>query len=56
MKKTSRSKSFVEDGAGSANTIDYTIIPYAPCGEKIISAVTSGVVPDVYPSTPTELD
>jgi multiple sugar transport system substrate-binding protein len=39
----------------SGNTLDYTIVPYAPLRQKIISAVTSGVVPDLYPSTPTEL-
>jgi multiple sugar transport system substrate-binding protein len=39
----------------SGNTIDYTIVPYAPLRQKIISAVTSGVVPDIYPSSPTEL-
>jgi multiple sugar transport system substrate-binding protein len=39
----------------SGNTIDYTIIPYAPMRQKIISAVTSGAVPDLYQSTPTEL-
>src|SRR5271170_3078803 len=39
----------------SGNTIDYTIIPFAPMRQKIISAVTSGVVPDMYQSTPTEL-
>src|SRR5271163_1612017 len=37
----------------SGNTIDYTIIPFAPMRQKIISAVTSGVVPDMYQSTPT---
>jgi multiple sugar transport system substrate-binding protein len=39
----------------SGNTIDYSIIPYAPMRQKIISAVTSGTVPDLYQSTPTEL-
>ena len=39
----------------SGNTIDYTIIPYAPLRQKIISAVTSGVVPDLYQNTPPEL-
>jgi multiple sugar transport system substrate-binding protein len=39
----------------SGNTIEYTIIPYAPMRQKIISAVTSGTVPDLYQSTPTEL-
>ena len=31
----------------SGNTIDYSIIPYAPGRQKIVSAVTSGVVPDL---------
>jgi multiple sugar transport system substrate-binding protein len=49
-------KKIVEDyQKASGNTIDYTIVPYAPLRQKIISAVTSGVVPDLYPSTPTEL-
>jgi multiple sugar transport system substrate-binding protein len=39
----------------SGNTIDHTIIPFAPMRQKIISAVTSGAVPDMYQSTPTEL-
>ena len=45
-------KKIVEDyEKASGNTIDYTIMPYAPLRQKIISAVTSGVVPDIYPST-----
>lgn len=39
----------------SGNTIDYTIVPYAPLRQKIISAVTSGVVPDLFQNTPPEL-
>src|SRR5438477_11065297 len=39
----------------SGNTIDLSIIPFAPMRQKIISAVTSGVVPDMFVSTPTEL-
>ncbi len=39
----------------SGNKIDYSIMPFAPLRQKIISAVTSGVVPDLYQSTPTEL-
>ncbi|HUC08983.1 MAG TPA: ABC transporter substrate-binding protein [Stellaceae bacterium] len=39
----------------SGNTIDYTIIPYAPLRQKIISAVTSGSVPDLFQNTPPEL-
>ena len=36
----------------SGNTIDYTITPYAPLRQKIVSAVTSGVVPDLFQNTP----
>jgi len=39
----------------SGNTIDYSIIPYAPLRQKIVSAVTSGLVPDVFQNTPAEL-
>jgi multiple sugar transport system substrate-binding protein len=39
----------------SGNTIDLSIIPFAPMRQKIVSAVTSGVVPDMFVSTPTEL-
>src|SRR6516165_9499444 len=39
----------------SGNTIDYSITPYAPLRQKIVSAVTSGVVPDVFQNTPGEL-
>jgi len=38
----------------SGNKIDYSIIPYAPMRQKIISAITSGEVPDVIPSDPAE--
>jgi multiple sugar transport system substrate-binding protein len=31
----------------SGNTINYSIVPYAPLRQKEVSAVTSGVVPDV---------
>jgi multiple sugar transport system substrate-binding protein len=39
----------------SSNTIDYTIMPYAPMRQKIVSAVTSGVVPDLFQNTPAEI-
>jgi multiple sugar transport system substrate-binding protein len=39
----------------SGNTIDYTIAPYAPMRQKIVSAVTSGVVPDLFQNTPAEI-
>src|ERR1700738_135390 len=31
----------------SGNSIDYSIIPFAPMRQKAISAITSGVVPDI---------
>ena len=38
----------------SGNTIDYSIIPFAPMRQKIVSAVTSGLVPDLFQNTPAE--
>src|SRR5258708_15452355 len=39
----------------SGNTIDYSIMPYAPLRQKIVSAMASGVVPDLYQNTPAEV-
>jgi len=39
----------------SGNKIDYSIIPYAPMRQKIVSAVTGGLVPDLFQNTPAEL-
>ena len=39
----------------SGNTIDYSITPYAPLRQKIVSAVTSGVVPDLFQNNPPEI-
>src|SRR4029077_6984976 len=39
----------------SGNTLDYSIVPYAPLRQKIVSAVTSGTVPDLFQNTPTEI-
>src|SRR5215469_11138559 len=39
----------------SGNTIDYSIVPYAPMRQKIVSAVTSGEVPDLFQNTPVEI-
>ena len=38
----------------SGNKLDYQIVPFAPLRQKIISAITSGVVPDLCTVTPTE--
>src|SRR3981189_2136683 len=39
----------------SGNTIDHTITPYAPLRQKIVSAMTSGIVPDFFPNNPGEI-
>src|ERR1700751_1295769 len=39
----------------SGNTIDLSIVPFAPLRQKFISAVTSGVVPDIFSQSPNEL-
>src|SRR5919197_4890087 len=39
----------------SGNKIDLSIIPFAPERQKIISALTSGVVPDLVNSNPAEI-
>jgi multiple sugar transport system substrate-binding protein len=39
----------------SGNTIDYSIVPYAPLRQKIISAMTSGEVPDLFQNNPAEV-
>jgi len=38
----------------SGNKIDLSIVPFAPLRQKIISAITSGVVPDLIGATPPE--
>ena len=38
----------------SGNTLDYSIIPFAPERQKIISAMTSGEVPDMFGANPAE--
>ena len=39
----------------SGNTIDLSIIPFAPERQKIISAMTSGAVPDLFNANPAEI-
>ncbi|MGE0258972.1 MAG: extracellular solute-binding protein, partial [Alphaproteobacteria bacterium] len=40
----------------SGNKIEYSIIPYAPMRQKIVSAMTSNVVPDLFQNSPTEVN
>jgi multiple sugar transport system substrate-binding protein len=39
----------------SGNTIEYTIMPFAPMRQKIVAAMTSGVLPDLFPNNPVEI-
>jgi multiple sugar transport system substrate-binding protein len=49
-------KKLVEDyQKASGNTIDYSIAPYAPMRQKIVAAMQSGIVPDVFQNTPGEI-
>jgi multiple sugar transport system substrate-binding protein len=48
-------KIFADFEKASGNTIDYSIIPYAPERQKIVSAMTSGVVPDLFTNNPGEI-
>src|SRR5215475_8647813 len=38
----------------SGDKVDFSIVPFAPLRQKIISAITSGVVPDLVTVSPTE--
>jgi len=39
----------------SGNKIDYSLVPYAPHRQKVVSALTSGDVPDLFPANPAEI-
>ena len=39
----------------SGNKIDVSIIPFAPGRQKIVAAVTSGIVPDLFTNNPAEI-
>src|SRR3954453_17472364 len=39
----------------SGNIIELSIMPFAPARQKIVSAVTSGIVPDFFPNNPAEI-
>src|ERR1700758_1453309 len=52
---TSFKKIVADYEKASGNTIDYSIIPFAPERQKIISAVTSGEVPDLFQNNPGEI-
>src|SRR5919201_5626413 len=39
----------------SGNTINLSITPFAPQRQKIVAAVQSGIVPDMFNSNPSEI-
>ncbi len=39
----------------SGNKIELQIVPFAPLRQKIVAATQSGIVPDIFPNTPTEV-
>jgi len=39
----------------SGNTLELNIMPFAPLRQKIVAAMQTGVVPDMFVSTPTEV-
>src|SRR5256714_2079712 len=39
----------------SGNKIDFSIIPFAPGRQKIVAAMTSGIVPDMFTNNPAEI-
>src|ERR1700736_2011821 len=39
----------------SGNTIEYSITPYAPQRQKIVAAIQTGVVPDIFTNNPGEI-
>jgi multiple sugar transport system substrate-binding protein len=47
-------KMVAEYEKASSNKIDYTLIPFAPLRQKEVSAITSGVVPDIIQAADLE--
>jgi multiple sugar transport system substrate-binding protein len=48
-------KLITEYHKASGNIIDPTVIPYAPGRQKIVAAMTSGEVPDLFQNNPPEI-
>ena len=48
-------KAVAEYEKASGNKVELSIIPFAPMRQKIVSAITSGVVPDVTQNNPAEI-
>src|SRR6188508_627805 len=52
---TAVKKTVADYEKASGNTIELSIMPFAPLRQKIVAAVTSGVVPDLFRQSPNEL-
>src|SRR5258708_1978269 len=52
---TSFKKIVADYEKASGNKLDYNIIPFAPGRQKIVAAMTSGVVPDMFTNNPAEI-
>src|SRR5258708_1934113 len=52
---TSFKKIVADYEKASGNKIDSTIIPFAPGRQKIVAAMTSGIVPDMFTNNPAEI-
>ena len=48
-------KAIADYEKASGNSIELSIVPFAPLRQKIVSAMTSGVVPDMFFGTPGEI-
>src|SRR5439155_13377614 len=48
-------KAIADYQKASGNTIELSIMPFAPLRQKIVAAMQSGIVPDMFPSTPGEI-
>jgi multiple sugar transport system substrate-binding protein len=52
---TSFKKVVADYEKASGNKIDLSIIPFAPGRQKIVAAMTSGIVPDMFTNNPAEI-
>ena len=48
-------KAVAEYEKASGNKVELSIMPFAPMRQKIVTAITSGVVPDVTQNNPGEI-
>jgi len=51
LRDTAIKKDVADYQKASGNTIELSIMPFAPQRQKIVAAVQSGIVPDVFRNT-----